>query len=296
VLRRGASFALSGLLLWGCAALPPSRGAGSTRMVTCITRTLSGGTRLQVLSDRFEIADPALISFLDTHPRLDGRILLSDLLFLERLADSPCRALLSTRTEALREEVGKRLEALAADPPAASASLDGTWKDVLAGLDPAKLCKVSFLLDSLEDDSFLASVSASIEADARDRSSEHGGLVLVEGGDACKIRLLEVPSASEGDHDFVLPPELFTAGALAFWHNHAFNDLGVPWEELDNSGSMMPSGSLSGSLATVWGDKWAGYIRGIDGLVFTPTGGRTFAVVYVTSDGVTIYLGRYLPR
>jgi hypothetical protein len=262
-------------------------------MVTCITRSLSGGTRLQVISDRFEIADPSLILFLDAHPQLDGRILLSDLLFLERLVDTPCRALLFRPTEELREEVRKRLETSASDRPAGAPPADGISHGVLAGLDPVKLCKVSLMLDALEDEVFLVSVSASIEADARDQSREHGGLVLVEGGDRCAARLLEIPSASGGDHDFVLPPELFTAGALAFWHNHAFDDLGLPLEELDNSGAMMPSGSLTGSLATVWGDRWAGYIRGIDGLVFTPTGGSTFAVVYVTSDGVTIYLGKY---
>jgi len=107
------------------------------------------------------------------------------------------------------------------------------------------------------------------------------------------MRLLEVASAAEGDHDYVLPGELFTAGCLAFWHDHAFNDAGLPVESLDNRDAAGPSGSISGSLATVWGDRWVAYLRGIDGLVFTPTGGRSFAAVYFTSEGATLDLGRY---
>jgi hypothetical protein len=294
-LKTWLSFPVLCLLLWGCAVLPSPPGAAApfTRAVVCISRTLSGGPYLRVLHHRFEIANPTLIAFLDAHPRLDGRLSLSDLLFIEGLAESRCGGLLATPTDVLHDEVQHRLEASASGWIAAASTPGSTSHDALAGLDPVDLCKVSLVLDALQDDAFIASVAESIEADALDRSSEHGGLALIAEGDSCAVRLLEIRSAAGGDHDYVLPAALFTAGCLAFWHDHAFNDLGLPVEELDNRGAVMPSGSITGSLATVWGDRWVAYVRGIDGLIFTPTGGKTFAVVYFTSEGATVDLGRY---
>ena len=57
-------------------------------------------------------------------------------------------------------------------------------------------------------------------------------------------------------------------------------------------GPAAPSGALGPSLVTAWGDRWIAYLRGIDGLVFTPTGAGGVSVVFYTSEGEVLDLGR----
>ncbi|MCX7031696.1 MAG: hypothetical protein NTU62_16460 [Spirochaetes bacterium] len=252
-------------LAGGCTVLPPPPVAppSSTRTVTCFTRTLSSGTHLQRLEHRMQVADPAVVAFLDANPGLADGMALTDLLFLERLAGT-------RRRQMLFEDRGE---------PAGGA---------------VDRIKVRLLLEALGFPGFLAEVSGALDEDAIDSASEHGGLVLLQDGEGCPVRLLPIPSTTGADdHAFGLPPELFTAGCLAWWHDHAFNERGVPLEMLDNRAAAGPSGTASGSLVTAWGDLWVAYLRGIDGLVFTPTGGGTFSAVFFSSESEAVDLGRY---
>lgn len=217
---------------------------------------------MQVLEHRMRVVAPALVAFLDAHPALDGHLTLQDLLFLERLAESNHR-------DALRES--------------ASRAADQSDR-----MDPVERIKIGLIRAALRFPVFLEAIAGALEDDAVDPSSEHGGLVVLETGEGCPLRLLAVPSSIVGDDTgYWLPPELFTAAALAFWHDHPLRA---------GEGVAGPSGAIGPSLVTSWGDRWIAYLRGIDGLVFTPTGGGGFSVAFFNAEGETFDLGRFAPR
>jgi hypothetical protein len=232
---------------------------------------MSDGLHFRFLEHRLQVADPSVISFLDSRPELDGRITLGDLLFLETLAETRYR-------ELLRE------------PPARPG--EGTPEPVNA----VAAVKLRLLRQALGCPGFVDEIARNIDEDARDTDTEHGGILLLTDSEDCPAHLLTIPSGTTGDdHGYDLPTELFTASSMAVWHDHAANDRGLPAGELDNSAAVGPSGTASGSIVTVWGDMWIAYLRGIDGVVFTPTGDGTFSVVFFSSDGQKVDLGRY-PR
>jgi hypothetical protein len=259
------------VLAAGCAVVPPPP---SGRTVTCITRTLADGLHLQVLEHRVRVVEPVLAAFLDANPQLDGRMTLPDVLFLERLAES------------------SRRDVLRASGPVRAAEPDGGAAGPSGRLDAVDRIKVGLVREALRFPAFLASIAGAIGDDALDPSSEHGGVVLLEGGDGCPLSLLPVPSSSAGD-DLVygLPVELFSAACLAFWHDHPGEAAAAPSPGIRQPPG--PSGALGPSLVTAWGDRWIAYLRGIDGLVFTPTGGGGFSVVFFTSEGEVLDLGRF---
>jgi hypothetical protein len=261
----------------GCAVLPPAPVPPSGRTVTCITRTLADGLHLQVLEHRMRVAAPALVAFLDTHPALDGRLTLQDLLFLERLAESSHRGALC--------ESGSHATAGTAQGPAdAPAESPSDQPD---RLDPVERIKINLIREALRYPSFLEAIARAIGDDALDPSSEHGGLVTLESGEGCPLGLLTIPSSSVGDDNgYWLPPELFTAACLAFWHDHPFDERG---------GAGGPSGVIGPSLVRAWGDRWIAYLWGIDGLVFTPTEGDGFRAVFFNAEGEALDLGRFAP-
>jgi hypothetical protein len=259
----------------GCAAVPPPP---SGRTVTCITRTLADGLHLQVLEHRVRVVEPNLVAFLDAHPGLDGRLTLSDLLFLERLTESGHRHVLLE--SASREAAG----------------MDGGSTEPPDRLDPVERIKVGLLREALQVPAFLEEIAGAIGDDALDPSSEHGGLVLLGSGEGCPLFLLPIPSSSAGDdHAYGLPVELFTAACLAFWHNHAVGDGGGAAERFGGPRPPGPSGAVGPSLVTAWGDRWIAYLRGIDGVVFTPERGGGFSVVFFSSEGEVLDLGRFAP-
>jgi len=232
---------------------------------------MSDGLHFRFLEHHLQVADPAVIAFLDARPELDGHLMLGDLLFLERLAETRHRHLLL-------------------EPPGdVGEGMPGSSNEVA-------LLKLRLLRTALQCPDFVEEIAASIDEDAQDPDHEHGGLVLLAEAEECPVSLMPVAStAGSDDHAYGLPTELFSASSLAVWHDHASNEKHLPVEELDESAAAGPSGTASGSLVTVWGDTWIAYLRGIDGLVFTPTGGRTFSVVFFTSDGQKVDLGRYTP-
>jgi hypothetical protein len=253
-------------------AVPPSG-----RTVTCITRTLADGLHLQVLEHRMRVVEPRLVAFLDANPALDGRLTLLDLLFLERLAESSHR-------EALRENASRAAAVTVqrpADPPAESPA------DQPDRMDPVERIKIGLIREALRFPGFLEAIAGVLGDDALDPSSEHGGLVILESGEGCPLRLLAIPSSIAGDDNgYWLPPELFTAASLAIWHDHPSRD---------GEGAAGPSGAIGPSLVTAWGDRWIAYLRGIDGLVFTPTEGNGFSVVFFNAEGEALDLGRFAP-
>jgi hypothetical protein len=263
----------------GCAVLPPSPGPVPSpgRTVTCITRTLADGLHLQVLEHRMRVVAPALVAFLDANPSLDGRLTLPDLLFLERLAES-------SRRGALHESGSHATVGTAQGPanmPAESPADQPDWPDLVERI------KIGLIREALRFPVFLEAIAGVLGDDALDPSSEHGGLVVLESGEGCPLRLLAIPPSSAGDDNaYWLPPELFTAASLAFWHDHLFRDGG---------GADGPSGTIVPSLVTAWGDRWIAYLRGIDGLVFTPTEGGGFSAVFFNADGEALDLGRFAP-
>jgi hypothetical protein len=267
------------MLLAGCAALPappaqtvpPAQTAApvSTRTITCVTRDMSDGLHFRFLEHRLQVADPSVIAFLDSRPELDGRLMLGDLLFLERLAETRHRALLLEPPSVARERTPEAVNAVAA-------------------------VKLRMLREALGCSGFLDEIAQNIDEDARDTENEHGGILLLTDSEECPAHLLTIASTTAGDdHGYDLPMELFTASSMAVWHDHAANDRRQPAEDLDNSAAAGPSGTASGSIVTVWGDMWIAYLRGIDGVVFTPTGGGTFSVIFFSSDGQKVDLGRY---
>jgi len=251
---------------------PPPSG----RTVTCITRTLADGLHLQVLEHRVRVVGPVLVSFLDANPALDGRMSLPDLLFLERLAES------------------SRREVLRASGPAHATDPEGGSVGSSDRLNAVDRIKVGLVREALRFPAFLEAIAGAIGDDVLDPSSEHGGVVLLESGDGCPLSLLPVPSSISGD-DLVygLPTELFTAACLAFWHNHSPGNDAAAAGSPESRKPPGPSGALGPSLVTAWGDRWIAYLRGIDGLVFTPTGGGGFSVVFFTSEGEAFDLGRF---
>jgi hypothetical protein len=272
----------------GCAVLPatapspPVRGETSTRTVSCVTRTLADGMHLQVLEQRVTTAEPELVAFLDANPGLDGRLSLVDFLFLERLFESKHRPpALELRADPEPTALDMDSE-LARGPPD---SLDAVWR-----------LKIGLIRDALGFPSFLSEVSRAIGEDALDPASEHGGLVLLSNADGCPLRLLALPSVYSGD-DFAygLPPELFTASCLAFWHNHQIGDRGLTTGPGGADRATGPSGALGPSLASAWGDRWIAYLKGIDGLIFTPGEEGAFMVVFYGHEGEIRDLGTYRP-
>jgi hypothetical protein len=238
-------------------------------VVTCYTRSLASGVRLEVLEHRVVVADQSVLTFLDRFPALDGRISLQDLLFLESLAETRYRDLL------LHEP---------AQPDDHNA----------VGLPPVERVRLALITEALAIPAFRGAVAASLRANARDHAAEHGGVLVLSDDSNGPLRLLEVPSGETGDeHSYTLPVELFTAGSVAVWHNHAWNPAGLPFEELDDSAISRPSGTAHGSLETVGGDLWTAYLRGISGLVFTPTGNATFSAVYYDAQEDVLDLGRF---
>jgi hypothetical protein len=265
------------VLAAGCAVLPPTPAPPSSRVVTCITRTLADGLHLQVVEHRMQVVEPALMAFLDAHPALDGHLTLPDLLFLERLVKSSHR-------ETLRESASR---AAAGTDQGPAATPVGSPPDQLDWLDPVERIKIGLIREALRFPLFLEAIAGVLGDDALDPSSEHGGLVVLEGGEGCPLRLLAIPSASVGDDNgYWLPPELFTAACLAFWHDHPYRD---------GEGAAGPSGTIGPSLVTAWGDRWIAYLRGIEGLVFTPTEEGGFSVVFFNADGEALDLGRFAP-
>jgi hypothetical protein len=120
--------------------------------------------------------------------------------------------------------------------------------------------------------------------------------MLLENGEGCPLRLLAILSASAGDDNgYWLPPELFTAAVLAFWHDHSpragEEAGGLPLDPPHRG----PSGTIGPSLVRAWGNRWIAYLRGIDGLVFTPTDGGGFSVVFFNAEGEAFDLGRFAP-
>ena len=152
-------------------------------------------------------------------------------------------------------------------------------------LDAVDRIKVALLGEALRFPEFIDAIALVIADDARDPLGEHGGLVILESGEGCPLSLLPVPSSSAGD-DLVygLPAELFTASCLAFWHDHPPGG---------GEGKDGPSGALGPSLVTAWGDRWIAYLRGIDGLVFTPTSAGGIRAAFYTSEGEVLDLGRF---
>ena len=90
-----------------------------------------------------------------------------------------------------------------------------------------------------------------------------------------------VTTTATGSH-----PSCSRQPALAFWHDHPLRD---------GEGAAGPSGAIGPSLVTAWGDRWIAYLRGIDGLVFTPTDGGSFSVVFFNAEGEALDLGRFAP-
>jgi hypothetical protein len=237
--------------------------------VTCYTRSLASGVRVEVLDHRVVVDDQSVLAFLDRFPTLDGRISLQDLLFLDSLAETRHRDLL------LREPGGP-------DAPDA------------AGLPPVERIRVALITEALATPAFRSEVADSLRANAQDQTAERGGVLVLSDDATGPLRLLEVPSEQTGDeHSYTLPVELFTAGSVAVWHTHAWNPAGLPFEELDDSAISRPSGSAHGSLETAGGDLWIAYVRGIAGLVFAPTGRGTFSAVYYDEQEDVVDLGRF---
>ncbi len=223
------------------------------------------------------VVEPALVAFLDANPTLDGHLTLPDLLFLERLAESSHR-------DALRESVSRAAGGADQGPADAPAESRADQPD---RLDPVERIKIGLIREALRFPVFLEAIAGVLGDDALDPSSEHGGLVVLQSGEECPLRLLAIPSASAGDDNgYWLPPELFTAASLAIWHDHPFHD---------GEGAAGPSGAIGPSLVTVWGDRWIAYLRGIDGLVFTPTDGGGFSIVFFNAEGEAFELGRFAP-
>jgi hypothetical protein len=259
----------------GCAVIPPPP---SGRTVTCITRTLADGLHLQTLEHRVRVVEPDLVAFLDENPGLDGRLTLPDLFFLERLAESSHR------------------DVVRGSASGSAAGWDRGSTDPFDRLDAVDRIKVGLVREALRFPAFLGAIVAAIGDDDRDASSEHGGLVILESGEGCPLSLLPIPSSSAGDdHVYGLPTELFTAACLAFWHDHPSSDGKGPAERSDLARLPGPSGAVGPSLVTAWGDRWIAYLRGIDGLVFTPTDGGGFSVVFFSSEGESLDLGRFAP-
>jgi hypothetical protein len=154
--------------------------------------------------------------------------------------------------------------------------------------------KIGLIREALRFPVFLDAIAGVLGDDALDPSSEHGGLVVLESGEGCPLRLLAVPSSNTGDDNaYWLPTELFTAASLAFWHDHRLRDGGGETGLLRDPGSPGPSGAIGPSLVTAWGDRWIAYLRGIDGLVFTPMEGDSFSVVFFNAEGGAFELGRF---
>jgi hypothetical protein len=260
------------VLAAGCAVLPP---VPSGRTVTCITRTLADGLHLQVLEHRVRVVHPDLVAFLEANPGLEGRMTLPDLLFLERLAES-------NRRGVLRATAASPADATDRDPALADR------------LDAVERIKVVLLREALRFSVFFGAIAGVVADDARDPLGEHGGLMVLESGEGCPLSLLPIPSSSAGD-DLVygLPTELFTASCLAFWHCHPPGDGAAAVGSPGSRQPPGPSGALGPSLVTAWGDRWIAYLRGIDGLVFTPTGAGSVSVVFYTSEGEVLDLGRF---
>jgi hypothetical protein len=273
--------------------------------VTCYTRSLASGVRVEVLEHRVVVEDQSVLAFLDRFPALDGRISLQDLLFLESLAETRYRDML------LREPGGPDVpDGLGApegsDVPDGPGALEGPdvpdgpgapeGSDVpdAVGLPPVERVRLALITTALATPAFRSAVADSLRANVRDQASEHGGVLVLSNDAAGPLRLLEVPSEETGDeHSYTLPVELFTAGSVAVWHNHASNPTGLPFEELDDSAISTPSGSAHGSLETVGGDMWIAYMRDIAGLVFAPTGQNTFSAVYYDEQEDVVDLGRF---
>jgi hypothetical protein len=128
-----------------------------------------------------------------------------------------------------------------------------------------------------------------------DPSSEHGGLVLLESGEGCPLRLLPIPSSSVGDDLlYELPTELFTAACLAFWHDHPLDNEEGAVGRPDGPRPPGPFGARGPSLVTALGDRWIACLRGIDSLVFTSMGGAGFSIVFFNSEGEVLGLGQFV--
>ena len=127
------------------------------------------------------------IRVLAANPGLDGRMSLQDMLFLERLAES-------NRRGVLREPVAGPADAADRDPAPAGR------------LDAVERIKIVLLREALRFPVFLGAIAGAIADDALDPTSEHGGLVILEGSGDCPLSLLPVPSSSAG-YDVAAGPD-----------------------------------------------------------------------------------------
>jgi hypothetical protein len=107
------------------------------------------------------------------------------------------------------------------------------------------------------------------------------------------VDFIAVRSRSRDDWEYRPPAGLFLLTDFALWHNHAYAAESTDLERIDNSRQAGPSGVLGGSLTSIGGDIWGCYLHAVDAVVVTPTGGRTFNVDFVSSEGAVVDLGLF---
>lgn len=86
-------------------------------------------------------------------------------------------------------------------------------------LSPRQLVRVYLIMEALKTEKFKTDIGVIVEDDLKDMDSEHGGLVLFDGGN---LTLHDIPSASKGDNNrYRLAGEFLNTPHIIPFHLHA---------------------------------------------------------------------------
>ncbi len=248
---------------------------------------------VQTTEHEEQINSAEAAEFFHAYPDLNGFILESDYRFLMlAIQDGQAFTLLMNR---------KRLFSLISEYLSESnhvysqySSIGGLTEtpDQIYYLNILDQLKVFLLLDTLYKRGITAKIGGLLVADMLNTKTEYGGVVKYSPKSKQKIKLEFITSSSSSDSGYIPEGDVINPNHMAMWHNHAAYDFSVPLSEVDNSNIAGPSGKLSGSLlSSLGGDLWEYFINGIDGIVITPTGNRTFNLDFATSEGIVVDLG-----
>jgi|SRR3989338_1973073 len=96
-------------------------------------------------------------------------------------------------------------------------------------LSPRQLVRAYLIMEALKTEKFKTDIGVIVEDDLKDMDSEHGGLVLFDGGN---LTLHDIPSASKGDNNrYILAGDSLNLPHIIPFHLHAASQ-----DETENSG------------------------------------------------------------
>jgi hypothetical protein len=294
------------LLGWLLAACPLLSCAGFGRpgmqppedaeLVVSISRELVSSTQhtfVRTIRRRAFITDPQVRDFFRLYPDLAQGVPQSDLDFLLKLAGLPAaRGLLAAGTDGreLEDHLAGR-QTVPSDSDRLSGRTDN--REQVGLLNPVDRIKVSLLLEALRCADLANRLAACLRQDLLESDAEYGGFLLLTGEEQAPVEFVPIRSRTLDDWEYRPPAGLFLLTDFALWHNHAHGADSTELEQVDNSSQAGPSGTLGCSLTGIGGDLWGCYLHTVDAVVITPTGGRTFNVDFVSSEGAVVDLGLY---